>query len=159
MSKLTITVLGATLALAANTALAADARNDARANQGSSQQVESIKPDQMRASKVIGGTVYDVQNQKVGDVKDIILDKDGKVDALVVDVGKFLGIGGKHVALKPTDVKTDNNRLTVSKTKDDLKQMAEYKLADRDTGAGTSASPVRGGKLGSSDSTSTPPKR
>jgi hypothetical protein len=137
------------LALAAPVANAADDRAKA-ADAG---QTETIKPDEIRASKVIGGTVYDVQNQKIGDVKDLILDKDAKVANVIVDVGGFLGAGGKHVALKPIDFKTDNNRLTISKTKDELKQMAEYKLDDRNTGAGTSASPVQGGQLGSGSST------
>jgi hypothetical protein len=78
-------------------------------------------------------------------VKDLILDKDAKGANVLV------GMGGKHVALKPTDFKTENNRLTVSKTKDELKQMAEFKLDDRNTG--TSASPVHGGQLGSGSST------
>jgi hypothetical protein len=45
--------------------------------------------------------------------------------------------------------KTDNNRLTLDVTKEQLQQMADYNLHDRNTGAGSSASPVHGGKLGS----------
>src|SRR4051794_8544186 len=67
-----------------------------------------IQPDQMRASKIIGSTVYDVQNQDIGSVKDLILGKDGKVDKVVIDVGSFLGMGGKYVAVPLSDVKTDN---------------------------------------------------
>jgi sporulation protein YlmC with PRC-barrel domain len=110
---------------------------------------DMIKPDQMRASKIIGGTVYDKNNQKIGDVKDLVLDKDGKVSDVVVDVGGFLGMGGKNVAVKISDIKSDNNRLTLDRTKDQLKQAADFKLDDRSTGAGTSASPVHGGQLGS----------
>src|ERR1051326_4797658 len=85
---------------------------------------DMIKPDQMRASKVIGGTVYDRQNQKLGDVKDLILDKDGKVSAVVVGMGGVLGAGEKDVAVKFSDFKTDNNRLTLDKTRDQLQQSA-----------------------------------
>jgi len=145
------TALAFALALAAPLAHAAD-NNRGDAGKPDGNRVEAIKPDQIRASKVIGGAVYDVQNQKIGDVKDLILDKDAKVAEVVVDVGSFLGMGGKHVALKPSDFKTDNNRLTVSKTKDELKQMAEFKLDDRTTGAGSSASPTSGGRLGSGSS-------
>jgi sporulation protein YlmC with PRC-barrel domain len=110
---------------------------------------DQIKPDQMRASKIIGGTVYDENNQKIGDVKDLILDKDGKVADVVLDVGGFLGMGGKHVAVKMSDIKTDNNRLTLDRTKDELQQAANYQLEDKSTGAGTSASPTHGGRVGS----------
>jgi hypothetical protein len=50
-----------------------------------------------------------------------------------------------------TDIKTDNNRLTV--TKEQLQQMAEYRLENRNTGAETSTSPVQGGRLGTESGT------
>ena len=113
------------------------------------QHEESIHPDQMRASKMIGSSVYDLQNRKIGKVQDLVLSRDGRIDLVIVDVGSFLGMGGKDVAVKPGDIKTDNNRLTLDVTKEQLQQMATYNLRDRNTGAGTSASPVHGGKLGS----------
>src|SRR5258708_6052572 len=67
---------------------------------------------ELRAGQIIGSTVYDVQNRDVGSVKDIVLDKDGKVTAVVIDVGAFLGIGGKYVAVSLNDMKTDNRPLT-----------------------------------------------
>jgi sporulation protein YlmC with PRC-barrel domain len=112
-------------------------------------QEEYIQPDQMRASKMIGSAVYDVQNRKIGKVQDLVLGRDGKIDLVVVDVGSFLGAGGKNVAVKPTDIKTDNNRLTLDINKEQLQQMPNYALKDRNTGSGTSASPVHGGRLGS----------
>ena len=107
-----------------------------------------IQPNQIRASKMIGSTVYDVQNRNIGSVKDLVLDSDGRVAAVVVDVGSFLGVGGKYVAISMSDIKTDNNRLTLDRSKEQLQQMAEYQLEDRTTGAGTSASPAAGGPLG-----------
>ena len=77
----------------------------------------------------------------------MILNKDGKVDAVVIDVGSFLGMGGKDVAVLPSDIKTDNNRLTLDRTKEQLQQMASYNLENKNTGAGTSMSPVEGGRL------------
>src|SRR5205807_4982225 len=86
--------------------------------------VTQLQPGQIRATQMDGATVYDTQNQKVGDVKDIILDRDGKVAAVVLDVGAFLGIGGKNVAVSINDLKItqDNNKsnklsLTVDMTK------------------------------------------
>jgi sporulation protein YlmC with PRC-barrel domain len=110
---------------------------------------ETIQPDQIRASKMIGSTVYDVQNRKIGKVQDLVLNRDGKIAAVVVDVGTFLGMGGKSVAVQLSDLKTDNNRLTLDRTKEQLQQMANYRLENRSTGAGSTTSPVHGGKLGS----------
>ncbi len=113
----------------------------------------SIQTDEIRASKMIGSAVYDVQNRKIGSVDDVILNKDGKVDAVVIDVGSFLGMGGKDVAVLPSDIKTDNNRLTLDRTKEQLQQMAAYNLENKNTGAGTSTSPVQGGNLHNGTST------
>jgi sporulation protein YlmC with PRC-barrel domain len=113
----------------------------------------SIQTDEIRASKMIGSAVYDVQNRKIGSVDDVILNKTGKIDAVVIDVGSFLGMGGKDVAVPPSDIKTDNNRLTLDRTKEQLQQMASYDLKNGNSGAGTSTSPVEGGRLQNGTST------
>src|ERR1700739_2329173 len=74
---------------------------------------DMIQPDQIRASKMIGSSVYDVQNRKLGSVQDVGLNKDGTVADVVIDVGSTLGIGGKDVAVRLSDIKTNNNRLTL----------------------------------------------
>src|SRR5882762_5235279 len=107
-----------------------------------------IQPDEIRASKMIGATVYDVQNRNIGSVKDLVLNRSGAVDAVVVDVGSFLGMGGKYIAIPLSDLKTDNNRLTLDRTKEQLQQMAKYEIENPNTGAGTSPSPTTGGSLG-----------
>src|SRR5947208_2721199 len=101
-----------------------------------------LQPGQIRATQMDGSTVYDAQNQKVGDIKDIILDKDGKVAAVILDVGAFLGVGGKYVAVGMNDLKItqENNsnkpRFTIDMTKDQLKSAQAYDL----NGKGSSAS-------------------
>jgi sporulation protein YlmC with PRC-barrel domain len=97
---------------------------------------------------MIGSAVYDLQNRDIGKVKDLVLNKDGAVDVVVLDVGSFLGMGGKLVAIPISDIKTNNNRLTLDRTKEQLQQMAAYQLENRDTGAGSSTAPVTGGRLG-----------
>jgi len=97
---------------------------------------------------MIGSAVYDSQNRNIGKVGDLVLNKNGSVDVVVVDVGSFLGVGGKYVAVPPTDIKTNNNRLTLDRTKEQLQQMAAYQLENPETGAGSSTSPATGGHLG-----------
>jgi hypothetical protein len=109
----------------------------------------TIQPDRMLATKMIGSRVYDLQNRNIGKVRDLIVDRDGMIDFVVVDVGTFLGMGGKRVPVKLSDFKTDNNRLTLDVTKEQLQRMADYWVRDRNTGAGSSTPPVHGGKIGS----------
>ena len=82
----------------------------------------------------------------------VVLDRDGRVAAVIVDVGSFLGMGGKDVAVHLSDIKSDNNRLTLDMTKEQLQQAQAYQLENSNTGAGTSTSPVHGGQLGTGSS-------
>jgi len=70
--------------------------------------------------------VYDPQNNKIGDVKDVLTSKDGKIETLIIGVGGFLGAGEKDVAV-PFDAvkivkKDDKPTLVMDTTKDALKQ-------------------------------------
>jgi len=64
--------------------------------------VASQKPDQWLASKFKGTNVVGTDNQSIGAVSDILFDKTGKIEAFVVSVGGFLGVGSKEVALAPS---------------------------------------------------------
>ncbi len=88
----------------------------------------TVQPDQMRASKLIGASIYDVQNENIGSVQDLILSRGGEVSAVVIDVGSFLGMGGKYVAVSMNDLKTTNDRLTLGRTKDQLKAAPAFQL-------------------------------
>ncbi len=67
--------------------------------QGSSRFFTAMDADQWRASKFSGVDIYGVDNVKIGDVDDIILDRQGNAEAVVIGVGGFLGMGEKQVAL------------------------------------------------------------
>lgn len=97
----------------------------------------TVQPDQMRASKLIGSSVYDVQNQDIGSVKDLVLTRGGEVSAVVIDVGSFLGMGGKYVAVSMNDLKTSNDRLTLGRTKDQLKAAPAFQLEPKDRNGDT----------------------
>lgn len=105
----------------------------ASAQSGTTGAVTQQKPDQYLASKFRGTDVISPDNQKIGDVTDILFDKNGKIEAYIVSVGGFLGIGAKDVALEPSKFQvmpaegnTSYERLKLSMTKDQLQQMASF---------------------------------
>lgn len=103
----------------------------------------TIGPNQMRASKMIGMNVYGKYNQQIGSVQDIILDRNGRVAAVVISAN------GKNIALPLSAFDASHNRLTLMNIS--LQQAngaAPYHLTDNNTGAGTTGVPVRGGPLG-----------
>jgi PRC-barrel domain len=69
--------------------------------------VTSQKPDQWLASKFKGTNVMSADNQKIGNVSDILFDKTGKIDAFVISIGGLLGMGAKEVALGPELLRRD----------------------------------------------------
>jgi sporulation protein YlmC with PRC-barrel domain len=80
-------------------------------------------------------TIYDPSDAKIGDIKDVLIDQNGKISALIVGVGNFLG-GEKDVAVSFNAIKmtqkNGKNVLIMNTTKDDLKTTVGYKY-DRQT--------------------------
>ncbi|ACL60477.1 PRC-barrel domain-containing protein [Methylobacterium nodulans] len=73
------------------------------------------QPGQWRATKLKGLNVYNQNNEKVGDINDMLVDESGRIQAVVVGVGGFLGLGEHDVAVPFTAIKFSNEaRSTVS---------------------------------------------
>src|SRR4051812_13836428 len=64
-----------------------------------------VMPNQVRMTQMNGATVYDAENANLGDIKDLVLEHDGRVAAVVLNVGATLGMGGKYVAVPMKDIK------------------------------------------------------
>jgi sporulation protein YlmC with PRC-barrel domain len=141
MSK-TLVVFAAVSGLMVSTALAQAPSGPATppAASGSPEVVATQSTDELLASKLKGTAVMGSDDQKIGDVSDILFDKMGHVKAYIVSVGGILGIGAKEVALEQSafrempviEGRTEEKqflvpRLQVSMTKDQLKQMAAFK--------------------------------
>jgi hypothetical protein len=72
---------------------------NAVANQNAPTFVDQQADNSVLASQALGATVYDAADQSLGTVSDFVLAEDGSIDAIVIGVGGFLGIGGKDVAV------------------------------------------------------------
>jgi sporulation protein YlmC with PRC-barrel domain len=60
---------------------------------------------QWRASKMIGLNIYNDDNEKIGDIAELIVDRSGKLEAIVVGAGGFLGLGERDVAVPYDQIK------------------------------------------------------
>lgn len=87
----------------------------------------------LNASKLIGLDVQSPEDQKVGDIGEVVLDKEGQVEGVVVDVGGFLGIATHPVLLDWKDVtlasQDGKDRAVVNLTKEKLEQMPAYEVS------------------------------
>ena len=88
-----------------------------------------------RASALIGTTVKNDAGETVGDINELLISRDGRIAAVVIGVGGFLGIGEREVAVNYTALRIShdsNAKMTVSlnTTKDSLKAAPAWNWAD-----------------------------
>jgi hypothetical protein len=133
----TLVVLAAVSALmfaqAPPTSSPAPAAPAASSGSSTSQVVPAQSADEWLASKVKGTAVIGSDDQRIGDISDVLFDKTGNVKAFIVGVGGVLGIGAKQVALdmkafqEMPATESKPQQFKLSMTTDQLKQMAEFK--------------------------------
>ena len=61
-----------------------------------------------QGSKLVGLNVYNPQNEKIGSIVQLMVDKSGNIQSVVIGVGGFLGMGERDVAVKFADLKWSN---------------------------------------------------
>jgi sporulation protein YlmC with PRC-barrel domain len=134
---LVTTALLAAPALAQTSSGSSGSSGAASSSAASGKFMTEEKPNQWRASKLVGVTVYGPNNEKVGDINEVLIDRNGKAEAVVIGVGGFLGIGEKDVALPFDQV-----------------QWSDQPAANR-TASGGAGSGAGGGAAGTTGSTGT----
>jgi len=132
---MTIAALAAMLAAAAPFALAPGAASG------------QTPPAQLRFTELHGAAVYDAQNKRIGPIEEVVFERNGRVAAVVLDVGSFLGVGGKRVAVSLNELRiaTDESgkpRFQLDLTKDQLKSAQAFDLSRPDGAAGSSTPPA-----------------
>lgn len=101
--------------------------------------------DQVLANHYIGKSVYNDAKEKVGDIRDLVFSKEGGIQAAVIGVGGFLGLGEKQVAVSFDQIRIEENpenaelELYIAANKDQLAEAPEFttkedKLAEATSG-------------------------
>lgn len=108
--SLTAAVLG--LSLAALPAMAQNTTTPPKANSAATASKPAEPPHETasskslwQASKIEGLDVYNEQNEKIGSIKELLMNKQGQIDMVAIGVGGFLGMGEHDVAVKFSDLK------------------------------------------------------
>jgi sporulation protein YlmC with PRC-barrel domain len=144
-------------ALATSTASAQAPQSAPRQSGPAAQTMTSIPANSVTVAHWYKQNVYDPGDNKIGEIMDVLLDREGKATALIIGVGGFLGMGEKDVAVPFNAVQVttkDNNKwyLVMNATKDALKSAKGFKYdcnamtwTPEDTPAttGTPATPPR----------------
>ncbi|XDA99463.1 PRC-barrel domain-containing protein [Sulfitobacter sp. LCG007] len=92
--------------------------------------------DTILANNLIGSNVYSADGEDVGEIDNLIISLDGKVEGVVIGVGGFLGLGEKDVAVEMASLSTTtddmgNIRLVTSATKADFEAAEDFVTTDQ----------------------------
>jgi hypothetical protein len=55
--------------------------------------------NQWLSTQLVGVAVYDSANEKIGAISNLVIDQSGTIQAIVIGVGGFLGVGTKDIAV------------------------------------------------------------
>ena len=89
-------------------------------------------PAMMTSENLTGAAVYGSSDEWIGDVSELVLTEGGDIDQVLIDVGGFLGIGEKPVALAFDEIDIvqadggDDLRVFVAMTQDELEELPTY---------------------------------
>jgi sporulation protein YlmC with PRC-barrel domain len=98
MSKLPVIALVAAALLSGQVAAETVSPTDQRF-------VRESKVGQWKASKTLGLKVYNDKNENIGQITELLFDKQGQIEAVVIGVGGFLGVGKREIAVPLSEIK------------------------------------------------------
>ncbi|HEX7718739.1 MAG TPA: PRC-barrel domain-containing protein, partial [Woeseiaceae bacterium] len=85
----------------------------------------------MAGADMEGRTVHNQDGEEIGTIASVVADDNGESKFVVVDVGDFLGIGGKQVAIEIQNLEmTADGQIRSEVTSDALESMPEYDSSD-----------------------------
>ena len=93
---------------------------------------EMVSVDAVEVENLTGTNVYGVDDENVGNIADLIVSDTGEVQSVLVEVGGFLGIGGKQVEMSLDALtmlrnpNTDDLRVYVDATREEIENMPDY---------------------------------
>jgi hypothetical protein len=123
-------LITASLAILASPAFAEEPRTTGSAQADA--KFSTVSKDEMFSSKLKGLNVYNQKDESIGEITDLAI-KNHEVDALILSVGGFLGMGEHYVAVSPSSVnlrydsKNDKWLASMNTSKEALKAAPEFK--------------------------------
>jgi putative membrane protein len=96
----------------------------------STEMIGTLPAETLPISDYYNQSVYDNRDSKIGDVNDLLVDKNGKIDAVIMGVGGLLGVGEKNVAVPFSALKvaekSGSRYLVLETTKEALQSAPGY---------------------------------
>jgi sporulation protein YlmC with PRC-barrel domain len=82
--------------------------------------------------QILGKTVYNENNQKVGRIDDLIVAPDSAVSFAIIGAGGFVGLGRHDVAIPVQQIKIQDNKFVLpGATKEAIKTLPKFEYAKK----------------------------
>ncbi|SMP73639.1 PRC-barrel domain-containing protein [Desulfonatronum lacustre] len=93
---------------------------------------QRVSSDLITADDLQSASVYGANNENIADVNEVLMTPEGKVERIVVNVGGFLGMGARSIAIDVNEADihkdADNDvRVYIPMSEEELRKMPEYK--------------------------------
>lgn len=91
-----------------------------------------VEPTDLTAEDLTGARLYGTNDEDIGEVSELILADDGSIDKVILDIGGFIGIGEKSIAVQLDELQImrpdggDDVRVYIEATQEQLEQQPEY---------------------------------
>ena len=77
----------------------AETKKEGASEAKAAEKMAAVPSDAVSVNDYYKQNVYDSSDKTIGEVSDVLLDKNGQVKAVILSVGGFLGLGGKYVSV------------------------------------------------------------
>jgi sporulation protein YlmC with PRC-barrel domain len=71
-------------------------------------------------NEYVNKQIYSRTGEQLGTIKDVLVGSDGKMAAVIINVGHYLGIGDKEIAVPFSALQVNGQRTVIDATKDAL---------------------------------------
>ena len=93
----------------------------------------TVQPADMLVDNLLGTDVYNLQNEEVGEIENLVIDDGKRIRAVVIAAGGFLGLGERYVAVDPSSILITREagggmRAVINTTRDNLRNAPEFKF-------------------------------
>lgn len=90
-----------------------------------------VEPRAVSVDDLKGANVYDANNENVASIDEVFVSPEGNIERVILDVGGWLGIGARTVAIDMDKLEVHRGRdgdlrVYVNMTEEELRQLPEY---------------------------------
>lgn len=86
----------------------------------------AVTPASAALMEVEGAEIHGLGGERIGEIEEVLMNPDGEIVAVTVEVGGFLGIGDKEVIIDLAQFQREGGRFLISLTREQIEALPEW---------------------------------